>query len=1097
MIHCSSCGVGAPASARFCSNCGAALTASVTPTTLARAPVEERRFVSILFVDLVGFTERSDAADPEDVRTVLIPYHARVKEILEHFGGTLDKFIGDAVMGVFGAPTAHEDDPERAVRAGLRILDAIEDLKALDPLIQVRVAINSGEAVVAQGAGPQVGEAVAGDVVNTASRMQSLAPPGGLVIGEATERLVRHAFETEARAPATVKGKAQPLLTWRVIGERGAGEGPASAGPGFVGRAAELDQLTRLWGQVSAERRLRVVTILGEPGIGKSRLVEEFRRRREPGGAWLLSSCAPYGETSALEPLARLIREIAGIQPAAPPVVALHGLLAFVDGAEGGGRPSPFGAHWLRSRLCAILGLEGDQQEEIGGGELADALGWALTAHANGRPLAICIHDLHWAHDSLLNVLAEAARALDSEAVLMITTARTEFERRDAHWPPDGVAKTRIAVRPLRPPETEELVRTLLADGADPDVTERLTRRSAGNPLYAVEFARMLADPEAPEEARVEMPGTVRAVVGARLDALPTNLRDVVQRASVAGAEFWPDLLGELSGTDAERAAGAVDELLRRDLVRATQSTISGHAAFGFAHDVVREVAYERIPRAPRGRAHLRVATWLERHAGERADTFAESIAGHLFQAVSFGRAAGDVSLAEEAAPGAVRWTLAAAARAMRTDAAGALSLFERAADLAPDGSATRVDALLGAGMAGRRSGRLAARETLERYQEALAVARVVDDKPAQGRALVRVGSQLGAMGEIARSREALNEAVGLLESGEPGRDLAAAYAYRAEDAMFSGRTSGALADAGRALTTLEAVEGADDLIVMALHIRGDGRCAGGDRGGLEDLDRALELSLREENTADIITSHNYVADWRWAYEGPAAALPHYEEGVALADLRGSVSQGLWSKAGLLPQLLELGEWERVMVLADEILSVGSTHMDAAIAVTVQSHRARALVESGRSGEAPPAAELMAAAEGLSDDVQAASHGLLASAALAAVAGDTPLLTHAMERFEAVTNGAPPEYREAVLAPAVRICVSGRANAIAERLIAASRSEIPHHRCMRLTAEAVLAEAMGHRNDAARAYQAAADAWAIFGVAREERLARDGLERCS
>jgi hypothetical protein len=265
----------------------------------------------------------------------------------------------------------------------------------------------------------------------------------------------------------------------------------------------------------------------------------------------------------------------------------------------------------------------------------------------------------------------------------------------------------------------------------------------------------------------------------------------------------------------------------------------------------------------------------------------------------------------------------------------------------------------------------------------------------------------------------------------------------------------------------------------------------------LDDLERALALSIHEENTADIVTSHNYIADSRWAYEGPATALPHYEDAVALADLRGSVSQGLWSKAGLLPHLLELGECGRVLALAGDVLSVGSAHLDAAIAVTVESHRARALIELGRSDEVAPPGELITAAESLSDDVQAATHGFLGAAAIGAAVGDAPVLARGLQRFEAVTKDAPPEYRESVLAAAVRICVLGGEMDVADRLVRASRSEIPHHRCTRLTAQAVLAEAFGRRVEAARAYRDAAEAWAVFGVEREERLAREGIERCS
>src|SRR3954471_20306521 len=213
--HCRSCGAELPAGAKFCSECGTPVEAAASAE-----PAQERRVVSILFVDLVGFTERSDRADPEDVRRTLVPFHARVKEDLERFGGTLDKFIGDAVMGVFGAPVAHEDDPVRAVRSALRILRSIEELRRDDPEIAVRAAVNTGEAVVTFGTGPQVGEAVAGDVVNTASRMQGVAPRGSLVVGESTMRAIGEAFDVELLPPAVVKGKAEPLNVWRVVGER-------------------------------------------------------------------------------------------------------------------------------------------------------------------------------------------------------------------------------------------------------------------------------------------------------------------------------------------------------------------------------------------------------------------------------------------------------------------------------------------------------------------------------------------------------------------------------------------------------------------------------------------------------------------------------------------------------------------------------------------------------------------------------------------------------------------------------------------------------------------------------------------------------------
>src|SRR4029453_8821984 len=313
MPRCAVCGQDNPGGFRFCGSCGAPLTAA------AQAPAEERRLVTVLFCDLVGFTARSDQADPEDVGAMLRPYHVRLRGEIERLGGTLDKFIGDAVMAVFGAPVAHEDDPERAVRCALRMLDAIAELNEATPALalSVRIGVNTGEALVRLGPDRQT-ETVVGDVVNTASRLQGIAPPGGVVVGEPTWRATRTLFEFEQLDAVRVKGKAQPLAIWRVAGARsrlGVDADPRPVPP-FIGRAAALESLRQAYRQVLRAHSAGLVTVVGEPGVGKSRLVQELLRfvdAQDQLVAWRHAHCLPYGEGITFWALGEIVKAQAGI----------------------------------------------------------------------------------------------------------------------------------------------------------------------------------------------------------------------------------------------------------------------------------------------------------------------------------------------------------------------------------------------------------------------------------------------------------------------------------------------------------------------------------------------------------------------------------------------------------------------------------------------------------------------------------------------------------------------------------------------------------------------------------------------------------------
>jgi class 3 adenylate cyclase len=378
---CSTCETIVPPGGRFCPNCGT----PVPDARTAETPVEERRVVSILFADLAGFTSTSDQADPEDVRRTLIPFHTIAKEEIERFGGTLDKFVGDAAMGVFGAPVAHEDDPERAVRAALAI-----QARTADMAIPVRAAVNTGEAVVTFATGPQIGENVAGDVVNTASRLQGVAPHGGVVVGESTYRSTRDAVDYGELEPVEVKGKADPLRVWLAGSVRTEAPGRADedATP-FVGRERERHLLRELFDRSVRESSLQFVTIVGEPGIGKTRLVADLHEHLLTGTApvtWYRGRCLPYGESVTFAPLEEIVREATGVMRSDDREEAAGKLADHIARLE----PRATEAEWLRARLAPLIGLAEPTSTAPDRAESFTAWARFLVADRSSSPSRTC-----------------------------------------------------------------------------------------------------------------------------------------------------------------------------------------------------------------------------------------------------------------------------------------------------------------------------------------------------------------------------------------------------------------------------------------------------------------------------------------------------------------------------------------------------------------------------------------------------------------------------------------------------------------------------------------------------------------------------------
>src|SRR3954447_21163787 len=484
-MKCPSCGSTNTAGAKFCSECGARLAP-------AARPVEERKVVSVVFCDLVGSTARAEQSDPEDVRAELSSYHARVRSELERHGGTVEKFIGDAVVAVFGAPLVHEDDAERAVRAALAIRDWAVDEDAVD----VRLAVNTGEALVSVDARAAAGEGlVAGDVINTAARLQTAAPVNGILVGEKTHGATEQHIEYRPREAIEAKGKQEPVPVWEVVAARSLFGVDVDLTPAtrLVGRRRELDQLLDALARARAEHEPQLVTIVGVPGMGKSRLVQELSVRLEAEPEltrWRQGRSLPYGEGVTYWAFGEMVKAEAGILESDAARVAESKLRETVAriGSEGE-------VEWLRTMLLPLVGIADDASGGDRRGEAFAAWRRFVEGLAAERATVLVFEDLHWADDGLLDFVDSLVDWATDVPLLVVATARPELLARRPHWGGGKTNAATLSLAPLSEAETAALVHAVLERSVLPaDVQSAVLARAGGNPLYAEEFARMVEE---------------------------------------------------------------------------------------------------------------------------------------------------------------------------------------------------------------------------------------------------------------------------------------------------------------------------------------------------------------------------------------------------------------------------------------------------------------------------------------------------------------------------------------------------------------------------------------------------------------------------
>jgi class 3 adenylate cyclase/tetratricopeptide (TPR) repeat protein len=760
---------------RFCGFCGSRL---LTPSVKR---YETRKTVTVVFVDLVGSTELGERLDPEPLRELVLRYYQHTASVLTRHGGTVAKFIGDAVMALFGIPVIHEDDALRAVRAAAELNAALTGLNAelsaaYGVRLGVRTGVNTGEVVAGHAVWGQ--DVAVGDAVNVAARLEQAAQPGEVLLGEDTYRLVRDAVVVDPVTPLALKGKSLPVAAFRLRTVR-----PGAAGRAqrlrvpVVGRAKELAALDGAFEDAVAMRACRLVTVLGTAGIGKSRLVHEFLALVGMRATVLHGRCLDYGEGITFWPVSEMLREaMAADSGQEDPRAWLGAVLA------GGER-----ADAVVERLAGLLGLA-----DRVGEELAWAVRKLFEALGRRRPLVLVFDDLHWAEPTLLDLIQQIVDSAKDAPILVICVARQELLERRPGWgerEPQGLA---IALEPLSDQESADLTNRLLGNAELAGAAQRhILDTAGGNPLFIEELVAMLVDDgvlrrqgdrwTTTERTTISAPPTIAAVLAARIDRLSPEERAVLERASVIGQTFYQGAVAALSPAAVKAHVGAhLLSLTRKELVRPARSDFGGQDAFRFHHLLVRDAAYRALPKRTRADLHERFAGWLETVAGEQLVEYQEILGHHLERACHYRAELGPVDETGRQLASRAAGHLAAAGRRAHgnNDVPAAVKLLGRASRLLPPADPARLvllpdlaEALEGAGELDR-AGQVVA--------EATRLASVAGDRAVTARARMaelslRVLTDPGFSSEEAR-REA-ERAIEMFE--ETGDALGLAKAWR------------------------------------------------------------------------------------------------------------------------------------------------------------------------------------------------------------------------------------------------------------------------------------------------------------------------------
>ena len=1006
--RCPSCGEPYEGGTRFCRHCGTALAGAALAApaqgasergpesgsgTLAREPVAERRLVTVLFADLVGFTPLSESKDPEDVREILSHYFETCRRLIELYGGALEKFIGDAVMAVWGAPVATEDDAERAVRAAIELVAAVQSLgedRGVSDL-RARCGVMSGEAAVTFGA---VGEGmVAGDLVNTASRVQAEAPPSGVLVGEATRRATEQAIVYEPAGSHELKGKTGLVPLWRALrvvsGGRGALKAQGLEAP-FVGRDRELRLLKELFHASAEEGRAYLVSVTGIGGIGKSRLAWEFFKYMDgllQTTFWHRGRCLAYGEGVTYWALADMVRMRCRIAEDEAPATALAKLQATLVQYV----PDEEERRFVEPRLAHLLGLE--EREARAQQELFGAWRLFFERLADVFPVAMVFEDMQWADPSLLDFVEYLLEWSRDHPLFVITLARPELSEKRPSWGAGSRTFSALYLEPLPASDMERLLSGLVP-GLPHELREQILDRSEGVPLYAVETVRMLLDrglltqegsiyrPVGQIET-LEVPETLHALIAARLDGLSSEERRVLQDGAVFGKTFTRQALSAISGMEAVQLEQILGGLVRKEVLSIQADPRSPeHGQYGFLQDLVRRVAYETLSRRERKTRHLAAAVHLEAAIPSEQEVV-EVLAAHYLAAFKAGP--GDPDALQIKRRAGELLTRAGERAASLAASEEAERYFERAASLAEQ-PLDEARLLERSGEMALRAGRT--EQAQSRFEQALSRFEDAGERHQAARLTARLGEVEWRRGALAAGIERMERGWESLKDEAPDADIATLASQIGRLRVLKGEL-----DAGSALLEI-ALELAESLWlpeVLAETLDSLGLVATF-RSRLEQaqalIERALKFSLEYELPAAALRAYNNLGDVLHRRDRCQEAATLLEQGVGYARRVGDRNWEQSMLGELSWSLVLTGRWAEAFTVLGEMQEDQLIERTSTFLLTFPEP----LVAQGRVAEARRLLAVYASWETLPDFQRRSAYGCAQAVVLHAEGRDREAL---------------------------------------------------------------------------------------------------------